>query len=179
MKNNEKIKIVLLIFLVLSLISSVYGFGVSSSYWVGNPLSLAAGETKIVDLNLQNVVGIEDVNVKVEIKEGLEIASLEKDVYVVKAGTSDTMVPIKIKIPREEAEEKYDLSVEVKTITSGEGGTVALGTGMVVSFEVLIFGEVEETNIRPILIGVISGLVILIILIVLILKKIKKKKKSK
>lgn len=170
-------RISLSILLVLSLISSISSFGVSSPYWEGHPLTMAAGETKIVNLNLQNVIGKEDVSVKVELKKGLEIASLEKDMYTVKAGTSDTFVPLKIKIPRQDANSNYNISVEVRTITSGGGGTVTLGTGMTVLFDVLVSGKVERDNTKFIVI--ISSLIILILVILFITLRLRKKKKKK
>lgn len=178
MKNSNKImKIISPIFLVLILIGLVYGFGVSSPYWKDNPLTMAAGETKTINFNLQNMVGDEDVNVKVELKEGSEIASLGKDTYTVKTGTSDTFVPLEIKIPRKDAEDTYNIVIEVKTITSGGEGTVTLGTGMTTSFDVLISGEVEADYTNFILIGV--SILAIIIFVIILLKKFKKKKKSK
>jgi len=177
--NNKIMKIILPIFLIVILISLVNAFGVSSPYWEGNPLTMAAGETKTVNLNLQNMVGEEDVNVKVEIKEGLEIASLKEDIYTVKSKTSDTFVPLKIKIPREAENTSYKLVAEVRTVTpGGEGGAVMLGTGMTVAFDVLVSGKVES-NKFIIIIGACIILAIIIFIIIILRKKFRKKKKSK
>ena len=64
MKN--KINLMLgIIISVLVLTSAVSAFGVSSPYWEGNPMNIARGDSKIVNLNLQNMVGDEEVNVNV------------------------------------------------------------------------------------------------------------------
>ncbi len=176
--NNKMIKIALSIFLVLTLTSMVYAFGVSSPYWETNPLTMAAGETKIIDLNLQNMVGEEDVNVKVSLKEGSEIASLSEEIYTVEAQTSDTLVPLRIRIPREKANDSYKIVAEVRTVTpKGGSGALVLGTGMTVSFDVLVSGEIER-NYWPVIIITACILAILILIMVFLRKKGEKSKKK-
>ena len=84
---NGRRTLVMTLLLAIFLISSVNAFGIASSYWEGKPLSISPGETAVVDLRLQNLGTDEDVIVRVELKEGFEIASVETKTYTVKAET--------------------------------------------------------------------------------------------
>ena len=96
---NRKIGMTTIILIILS-ISFISAFGVSSSYWKGNPLLIAPGDTKTISLRLQNMVEDgEDITVRAILTDGFEIASTEEKDYLVRAGTKDTEVPIKISIP--------------------------------------------------------------------------------
>ena len=84
---------VVMFVLAIVLVGVVSASGVSSPYWdsdPANPLKVYKGETKTINLNLQNMVGNEDLTYSVEIKEGA-VASLSGGVYIVKAHTSDTI----------------------------------------------------------------------------------------
>lgn len=133
--------------LILILTTFVSAWGISSPYWdkgarEPSPLTITVGETKTVNLNIQNTVGNEDVNIKAEITKGSEIASLEKDTYIVKARTSEN-VPLKITAP--ETVGTYKVEVEFKTITSGGTGGIAMGTAYGISFDVIVSEKPEET----------------------------------
>jgi ATP-dependent Zn protease len=178
----KKIILVLLVLLVLT--SFVSAFGVSSPYWKGNPLKMAKGETRIVNLNLQNNVGDEDVTVKAEIEEGHEIVSLSKDIYTVKARTYDMMVPVEIKIP-EDAKEEYRVILNFKTVSAGEEGKVSFGTAMQVGFMVIptekpAIAETETPAEKPSYSswGVFLGIIILIIIIILVILMLRRSKKK-
>ena len=69
------ISFVLLSILTINLVSA---FGVSSPVWRGNPLGVSPGKTGTAELTLQNMVGTEDVTVRVILKEGKEIAIVEE-----------------------------------------------------------------------------------------------------
>lgn len=174
--KNKTILVFISVFLILFLTAFASAWGVSSSYWdkganEPSPLAIYSGETKTVDLNIQNMVGNEDIVVKAEIKKGLEIASLEKDTYSVKLGTSET-APLKITAPS--AIGTYKVEVEFKTITSGGTGGVAMGTGYTVSFDVVVSEKPEEKpKAAGTLIEVILAVVIIAIAVVtyLIIKK--------
>ena len=70
-----------LFILIAGTLQNANAFGVSSPYWQGNPVIMYPGETKIVNLNLQNNIGEDDVFVKVSILEGQDIARVEKELY--------------------------------------------------------------------------------------------------
>ena len=174
---NKQILAITAFALILISTSIVYAFGVSSPYWEGNPLVMSPGETKTINLNLQNMVGNENVTVKAEIKKGSEIARIEKDIYTVLAGTADSYVPLKITIPRN-AENNSRIEIEFKTITPGAGGGVAMGTGMTVSFDVVI-SEIEvgagKITWKTAILMLIAVIIVLAIIIYLVLRKKKAK----
>ncbi len=131
-------------FILLTFVSSVSAFGVGSPYWKGNPLVVAPGEQTTVYLSLQNMVGDEDLTVRVAIKEGSEIAYVEARDYNVRAGTSDTRVPVEISVPGDVAlGTPYVVTVSFATVNSGAGGGVAIGTAIDTSFDV-ITGDVVQ-----------------------------------
>lgn len=166
---NKKITLLLgFAFVLLISISAVNAFGVSSPYWGSNPLKMYAGETKVVNFNLQNVVGDEDATVKVVINQGSDIASLEKDIYFVKAGASDTYVPLTVRIP-EGVIGTYAIALEFKNIAPGGAGGVAMGVGMVAGFDVIVSERppevVPETQLAPPK-SYLSGVAVLIIILI-------------
>ena len=80
------------LFVLAFLAAGVLAMGVSSPYWDQNPLNLYPGQTENVQLNLQNMVGSDDVTISASITKGSEIASITdaSTVYSVPAGTKDT-----------------------------------------------------------------------------------------
>ncbi len=137
------------ILLVLTFANFVNAFGVSSPYWQGNPVIMYPGETKIVNLNLQNNVGTDDVTVKVVVIEGTDIARTEEEIYIVKAKTIDTYVPIRVSIPKDaQVAGTFPVKVEFRTVSTGGGGMVTFGTGMKVSFDVQITEIPKEVKQR-------------------------------
>jgi len=162
-------RISIIIFLVLILIPTINSFGVSAPYWQGNPLEMDKGETKIIDLNLQNMMEEKDINVKAEIISGLEIATLKQESFLVKANTADTIAQLEISIPENAKSGKsFPIKVTFKTISDKSQG-VALGTGMDISFNVLV--KKQEKQFPILIISIILGILILSSLIILIMKK--------
>ncbi len=164
------------VLITLAVVSVVSAFGVSSPYWEGNPLTLARGDTTVVNLNLQNMVGDEDVRVQAELKGGSDITSLSEEIYVVAAKTSDTMVPLVIEMPEDAIPgEVRSVSVDFKTI-AGDTGGIAMGTGMVISFEVIAAEAVEDGDMVPanLIVGLIVGLIVLALIFWILLKNKKK-----
>lgn len=181
------------IFLVLSIVLAGFAsaFGVGSEYWKGNPLRISPGETKTIHLTLQNMVGSEDIRIKAFLIEGAEIAKVEEKEYLVRLGTKDTQVPVEISIPTDvELDDQYIVTLSFQTVTSGGTGTVALGTGIDTTFDVLVVEQApievpevsseetsEKTNLNNIL--VILVIIVLIVIIIIVYKKIKKQNKIK
>ena len=131
----------------IMLVGLVSAAGVSAPYWEGNPLTMIKGEIKTVYLNLQNMVGDEDITYQAKVTEGSDIASLEEDTYFIKAGTSDTLAELKIKIPADsQVGQTTKVKVEFKTVTSGEGGMVTMGTGATIIFDVIVSEETAKQN---------------------------------
>lgn len=166
-------------FAILVLTTLVSAWGVSSPYWSRgarepSPLKTTVGETEIVDLNIQNMVGNEDITVKATILEGSEIATLEQDTYTLKAGT-ETIAPLKIRAP--ETIGTYKVKAEFKTVTPGAGGGIVMGTGMTISFDVIVSEKIEKPGMK-ISTGLIVAIILIIVIIVVILIFIRKKRRK-
>jgi len=98
--ENKKIFGAGTIILAVLMLSTVMAFGVSSPYWKGNPLQISPGETKVVKITYQNIGDDAlDLTVRAEITKGSEIASLNKQDYLVRAGTKDTTVEVTVSMP--------------------------------------------------------------------------------
>lgn len=163
------------IFAALILISFISASGIVSPYWRDYPLEMHFGETKTANFVLQNMVGNEDITVKVELKQGTDIASLEKDTYTAKAGTSDTIIPVKITIPKDYGKSLQQITLEVKTLAPEQEGMITLGTGWTTSFNVIIS---EKPISKNLLIGLIIALISVLIVLVLIILVLLLKKKN-
>jgi len=170
----KKIKLtVSALMLGIMLVSLVSAFGVSSPYWEGNPLVLDRGESTTIYLNLQNMVGEGDVKVKAILVDGEEFTSLPKEEYVIKEGTSDTMIPLDVSVPKDATPgDKQSIKVEFKTIQDDTGG-ISMGTGMTVAFDVVAGQAIAETN-TTMIITLIVAIIVLIIIIWWILKRKKR-----
>ena len=185
-KINIKVWMTILVLSVF-LIGFVSAFGVSSDYWVGNPLKISPGETKTISLRLQNIIGAEDIKVKAILKDGQGIATTESKDYLVKAGTNDTEVPITVSIPSNiPLGNAYQITLSFDTVTSSDEGAIFLGTGMDTTFDVLVapaapeevkLAPAEETKSISTALSWTIGLIILLVLIFVIIKIFRKKKK--
>lgn len=158
MKNN----IIALTTFVLAL-GIISAAGIASPYWEENPLKMSYGDTQIVNLNLQNAVGTDDITVKFEIKQGSDIASLEKDTYTAKAGSSDTMVPVKITVPSDYSKQSQTVVIEAKTVSASQGGMVTLGTGWTTTFNVEFLQTQKESA------GSLGTILLILVLLIIII----------
>ncbi len=171
MKN--KIKLIFgMIFVLLIFINFVNSAGIVSPYWRDYPLRMTQGETKIVNFNLQNLVGNQDVTVEVKLKQGSEIATLEKTTYTAKAGTSDTMIPLKISIPNNYNKQVQRIELEVKTVNSETEGMIVLGSGWTASFDVIVSEkEIEKRTLAWIIVLLILVIVVMALIIYILLNR--------
>jgi len=152
---------------IILLISLASAFGVSSPYWEENPLIVDSGDTATVNLNLQNMAGNDDIKVKAELLSGSEITSLDNDTFLIKAGTSDTLVPLTIKMPENiPPGEKKSVQVEFKTISDDNQG-VSMGTGMTIAFDVIAGQEIQKNNNLIIIISIVAIILAIILWIIL------------
>ncbi len=178
---ENKIKTTICICLLAILLSvNVLAFGVASSYWKGNPVTIAPGETKTIDFRLQNT-GINDETVKAEITKGTEIAKLKQEEYLVKAGTTATKVFVEIKVPSDVTlDTNYLVTISFKTVTPGNSA-VSTATGTDTSFDVLVNlpenPKKEQFNFTWII--VLAIVILIIIIIITILKRRKQKVDNK
>lgn len=177
---NKNICMTTIILIILS-ISFISAFGVSSSYWKGNPLNIAPGDTKTISLRLQNIGTGEDITVRAILTDGFEIASTKEKDYLVKNGTKDTEVPVKISIPFDTPlDTEYRVTVSFKTVTPGGIGGVVLGTAIDTSFDVLV-AEVDVEKAERVNLNFIIGIAVLIAIIIffILISVFKRKKKKK
>ena len=162
-------------FLIASL-TLVTAFGISSSYWDGNPLEMYPGQSTTISFNLQNKAGAtDDVTVDVALLEGSEIATLKKTRYVVKAGGEED-VNLDVKIPENTTiGSEYKIRIEVKTVTPSESETVSIGTGMISAFDVLVTEKFEEDvevpSAIPFVFYIIGAIIVIGIIVLLARRK--------
>lgn len=166
-------KNILLVFAItLTLVGAISAAGISSPYWKEHPLYMDYGETKVVNFNLQNMVGSEDIMVEVMLKQGSNIATLEKTTYTAKAQTHDTMIPLTITIPEDYNGGVQLIELEVKTINQDDSGMVVLGTGWISSFNVIVEEKpVSSTSLVGVIIALIAVIIVAVIIILVLVKK--------
>ncbi|MEM4230256.1 MAG: hypothetical protein QXF25_00015 [Candidatus Pacearchaeota archaeon] len=165
--NIKFMNLILAIILGLSLVSA---FGVSSPYWEGNPLKIARGETRTIELTLQNIANaVEDIKAELKVVEGAEIASLEKESYIIKANSAEKAI-LSINVPSNAQPGKvYKVKIETKTITPGITGAVSMGTGIKTSFDVIV--EEREKEKSNFWIYIVLGVIVLVMIIYLTARK--------
>jgi hypothetical protein len=172
-KQNKIIPGIIFTVLLLGIASAA---GIVSPYWQDYPLQMNLGDTKIVNFNLQNMVGSKDIAVEVNLKQGSNIATLEKTTYTAKAGTSDTMIPLTIKIPKNFDRQVQRIELEVKTVNPSTGGMVSIGAGWRSSFDVIVSQkEVSKSTLAWMILLLILVVIVLGVIIFVILSKRKKK----
>ena len=177
MKN--KTKIITECFLTVILLTSVVcaSFAMGPPYSKDNPLMMNYGETKVVYFNLQNMIGDSDSSVKVSIIKGSELVSLDKELYNVKIGTHDTMVPFTITIPEDYSKNIQEIELKFQEVSNeNEGGMISFGVSYNAPFNVIL----SEKPIPPSsYIGTIIVLIIVILLLVLVILVILLRKKKR
>jgi len=177
--KNRILLIIELALVVLILSTTVSAFGVSSPHWEGYPLTLYPGQTDTVDLNLQNI-GEESVTVTAELIEGTEIAQLDRAIYVVAVGTTDTNAKIQVSIPEDAVVgDTYHIIVEFKAGSEGGDGAIAVGTGTTTEFDVVVVEEEKEEGISTTTMMLVAIVIIIIIALAMFWKKPTKSKKKK
>ena len=98
--NKRYLEVGILVGMLILISGSVSAFAVSSAYWKENPIIIYPGETKDIQVILQNMAGTGDISAKGAIFSGFEIAHITdaEDVYLVPLG-GKTPVNIQISIP--------------------------------------------------------------------------------
>ncbi len=178
MKNKLNLAIIG-IFVVLSLISAVSAFGVASP---GAAVNMYPGETKIVNLNVQNIAGAaEDVLAVMSIIGDPEsFAKMEKGEYLVKAGEA-VDVPVTITIPKNSTLTSYAVVVETKSTSPSTPGGVSFGMGMQSLIPITIVAPPKEISEQKgymtyVYIALIALVLVLVAIAIIVLKKRRKKK---
>lgn len=167
--------------LTLVLVNLINAVGISVYYYEGNPLTLAPGETKNVEVaSLLAAHETEDKEVEIEIIEGNEIASVVEKNMNVLAGSGDKTIKLKISIPDEAIEgTKYKIKIRVNEITVPEGGMVGFTNSKTTSISVLVQKPTEQPLPEKVSTWwIVIGILIVVILIAIIYMAVKGKKNS-
>ena len=191
-KQYKKLKLSFGFLIILAVMMSlVSAFGVTTYYWETNPLIMYPGQTKNINVELQNMVGGADLRLKAELTEGMEIATLidPDEEYLIPFGRKDIKVNIKVVIPENvPLEDKYYIKIAFKEAATEEGKMLQMASSVGATIPVVIksieevpaeqeqiqLQEEEQVSVTTI---VVLSLVILAIIIGYIIFKFKKKKK--
>ncbi len=178
----NKNKIITGIIVILFFISFGSAFSISAPYMENKELILPLGENlKTLEFVLQNSGATENVNIRVRIIQGSEIASITdlSNIYTVVPGDK-VPVNMEIKIPEEsQVGDSYHIKLGFSTETGEQGGIFGFGVEIEQNFDV-ITGEVIQTpgeGTSSWVYYLIAGIIALAIIITIILKKKKKKEK--
>ncbi|MBW6442742.1 hypothetical protein K0A97_03115 [Patescibacteria group bacterium] len=185
--NRNEILFALSGLLLIALIPLITSTGVSSPYWRTNPIKLSPGESTIVTLELQNMVGEEDVTLRASVNEANVIVSLmdQNTDYLVPFGSSDIPVRIKIEVPSNaKVGDIYQVPILFQEVSPGEGGMIKMASAIsktlpvqvVDTEESVLYGEeAEKKNYAPFILGIlIIGVLVGVIIYTLNLNKKKK-----
>jgi len=181
----NKNKIITGIIVMLFFISIGFGsaFSVSAPYMENKELILPLGENlKTLEFVLQNSGGTENINIRVRILEGSEIANIidSSNIYTVVPGDK-VPVHIEIKIPEEtQIGDSYHVKLGFSTETGEQGGIFGFGVEIEQNFDV-ITGEViqtpKESKSHSWITYLILGIIALAIIMAIVFKKKKKEEK--
>lgn len=128
---------------LLLLLPLAQAYGVSSPFWDTRPLMIQPGETQEVTLQLQNMVGGEDIIFRASIEEGKEIVTiLDDDLdFYVPYGSKDVLVKLKVTAPEDAEGKTYRVGIlfaQRSAVLDGDGGTVQLAGGIKTVFPVKV-----------------------------------------
>ena len=178
-KNNLQ-KSILAGILVITLLSLISASGVASPYWSDNPLVLTPGETRLVNLTLQNMVGNDNITFEAKISSEEDIAMLINNNneinYLVPIGIKNVPVTIRIQIPSDaKIGKEYKVNVLFNEISTSQEGMLHVTSSVSTSFPVEIIGV--SKNPSSYLVWILIGAISLVTIVIIFLKK--KNKKSK
>ena len=179
MQNINKIISASLLFAFM--LVGVYASGVAMPYWESNPLYLGKGEVKTIDIELQNLVGDNDITFKVSVTSLNNVAQVVgQDTYELKAGERKTL-PIRLTVPQDAAlGAEYPVTVSVQEVKTSNPGEFSLGSAFDNSFKVIVGEPPKSAPPSEQAIDTKTIIYIIIALIVLagIIFWLKKQKKS-
>lgn len=140
---NKKIMISMNIAVLwLLLLPLVQAYGVSSPFWDTRPLVIQPGHTQEVTLQLQNMLGGEDIIFRASVEEGKEIVTIigDEDLdYYVPYGSKDVTVKLKVTVPEDAEGKTYKVRILFKQRpVETDEGMVQLAGGIGTSFPVIV-----------------------------------------
>src|SRR3989344_6814706 len=156
-----KIQLQIAVLLMLAMFTqTAVAFGVTSPYWDTNPLELHPGESKDVQLLLQNMVGDKDLSFSASISEGTEIALLidEKLTYNIPFGTKDVPVMLRISVPEDlQTGETVNVKVSFKqlTVENSEGQMIQMtgGVGAIIPVKITPWVTPKKSSSSTVLVA--------------------------
>ncbi len=155
------------------LLSGVYASGVVSPYWDSpndeNSLRLGKGDSKVVQFELQNMVGDNDATFKLSLQSSQDVAQFTEpqEAYLVEAGTS-VPVPIKISVPSSaQIGDTYRVTFTAQEAKTTAPGQFALGSAFETSFNVLIGEKLAVPQKKAEVLG--SKQIIIAVIIILLI----------
>ncbi len=172
------------ILLVILLASSIMAFAVAIPYWdrpEWYPLKLAPGESKIVQLTLQNT-GSENMTFKATITSDIATLDDKSDEYFVPSGEIDKIVNVKVEVPEDaEIGTIYKVIASFQQISLGEGGMIRMAGAFTINFPVEVVGEEESEQYgQPEGLSIFWIISIILVLAVMVLAlSIRRRRKSK
>ncbi len=171
--------------LMLSLVSLVSAFGVTSFYYDGRPLEMMPGESREIYLLLQNMVGDKDMKASAKITEGSGIAEIidSSKEYLVPLGADDVKINLRISIPESaDKGDSYNIVVNVNAaaVEGSSGGQLGIGQGISTKIPVVVPGgeSIPEGERRSSLWRYFIVGAIFILIIIIIIAYIRKKRSS-
>ena len=187
--NKINIKLWILISLFTLVVNfNVGAFGVTAFYTDDIPLVMNPGETKDVYLELQNMVGNEDITMKAELTGDSEIARVtDKSLdYFVPLGKKDVKVNLRITIPSgDPIGKEYSISRKFKQMGGGGAGMVQFGGEVAKAFPVVVGKVVKKEKVSGYSVKdlakqgyLVAGLLILIIIGYVLVRNIKKRQQN-
>jgi len=188
--NTKNIKLLIFLTLLVALISTnVKAFGITSFYTDQQPLVMNPGESKDVYLELQNMAGDSDMEVRAELVSGSEIAVIsdKKLEYPVPLGKKDVKVNLKITIPVDALiGTSYSVGLKFREIEPATGGMISFGGEIAKVFPIVV-GKVlpKEEKISGYSVknlvkqgSLVSGALILLIIVGYVLVRNIKKRRN-
>jgi hypothetical protein len=181
MEEKKIIFLFIFFFLLMNSFCFVKGFGLSMSYNdKDRPLIVSSGEVRDIDFALLSSARESNKSIGLDIVNGSEIASLEKNEFELLSGGEEKGF-IKIIAPIVEKDKDYLVTLSIKEISSGENnGTVGFSFSSTSAFIVRVIApekkQIKFNNLFLILPVVFILLILLIIFIIYL--KLRKKEVS-
>jgi len=147
MKQNKTIKLLALFTLALvGMLSFASALGVSYAYYDGHPLLLSPGESATVPVNIQNMIGDQDLTVTLKVTSGNEIASTSSSSYKIKANTANTFANVLVKVPSDVAiGTSYNVMLVLSTVNANnQGEMISVGTALETNLPITVVAPKEQ-----------------------------------
>ncbi len=193
--DNRIIKLSLIVLAVLIVNTSlVLSLSVSSPYYKNKPLEMYAGQERDILFNLQNCPSLaescdeENINAVVELEEGGGIAEIISGKnYLIKYGTANTNIKLKVSIPENAAiGEEHLIRMTITSAPQDVSGSMQLGTKYNIEFPVIVKdkSDIPATPVSggsasksfAVLIFIIALLTVIILIVIIILYNISRKR---